>query len=96
MWMEDKLLDTYHLQLELVYRELVAAELLDEPVSVPLECIREALALVQDALESDNPYRDIMHLHYTKEQVEGQGWTFPGTCWHAYWKCDNCDLQYLR
>jgi len=50
------LLDTYHLQLELVYRELVAAELLEEPVSVPLECVRGALALVRDALESDSPY----------------------------------------
>ena len=39
-----------------MYRELVAAELLDEPVSVPLECVRGALALIRDALESDGPY----------------------------------------
>ena len=40
------LLDTYHLQLELVYRELVTAELLNEPISSPLECVRGTLALV--------------------------------------------------
>ena len=53
---ELDLLDAYHLQLELVYQELVAAELLDEPVSIPLECVWGALALVRDALESDSPY----------------------------------------
>ena len=88
------LLDTYHLQLELVYQELVAAELLDEPVSIPLECVWGALALVRDALESDTlDFQATVHLQCTKEQVEGQGLTFPGTCWHAYWRYD---LQYLR
>ena len=48
------LLDAYHVQLELVYRELVAAELLGEQVAIPLDSVREALALVRDALDSDN------------------------------------------
>ena len=80
-------LPSHHLQLELVYRELVAVELLDEPVSVPLECVRGALALVRDALESDSPYPGLSGyraptLH---EGTSGRPrLTFPGTCWHAY------------
>ena len=70
-----------------MYRELVAVELLDEPVSVPLECVQGALALVRDALESDSPYPGLSGyraptLH---EGTSGRPrLTFPGTCWHAY------------
>ena len=55
-----------HLQLELVYQELVTAELLDEPISIPLECVQEALALEQDALESDSHFRDTVQAYITQ------------------------------
>ena len=44
-----------YISFTVLYWELVAAELLNEPISVPLECIRGALALVRDALKSDSP-----------------------------------------
>ena len=44
--MREDLLDGYHVQLELVYQELITAELMGEMVSLPLECVRGALALV--------------------------------------------------
>lgn len=37
-----------------MYHELIAAELMGEAVSVSLECVRGALALVRDALEDDS------------------------------------------
>ncbi len=48
------LLDAYHMQLELVYRELVAAELLGEQVQIPLDSVREALALLRTTLDNED------------------------------------------
>ncbi len=48
------LLDAYHMQLELVHHELVAAELLGEQVQIPLDSVREALALQRTTLDNED------------------------------------------
>ena len=41
-------MDSHSVQLQLVYRELVAAELLGEQVAPALNCVREAVRIIED------------------------------------------------
>ena len=47
-------LDAHCVQLYLVYRELVAAELLGEQVALALDCVRQALQIIETALENED------------------------------------------
>ena len=44
-------LDSHSAQLQLVYRELVAAELLGQHVAPALECVREAVRMLENAVD---------------------------------------------
>lgn len=64
-------LDSHSVQLHLVYQELVAAELLGEQVAPALEFVREALQIIENAMDNHDVSSSYQSHYRTQILVEG-------------------------